>query len=346
MNKKILYVFMLFLTIGLYAQKKIVIKVASVAPPRSPWDIEQKEMAQRWLKITNNQVVLKFYDVGSLGGEGAVIKKMKALRPGQKSPLDGAIFTNIGMYELSPKSHALTLCAPLMFKNQDELSYVLDKVNPDIEQAVNDVGFELLGWFNVGWANFFTKFEARMPEDIKLNKLGFSGINSPGLFAAFKAAGFNMEDVPGEKTLQSIKSSNGIRVVYSIPMYAYATRYYTGLPYVLDLDINPIMSAFVLSTSVWDSIPKKYHAELLESVKAAESKFISVQQNADREYLQKMASEGVTIVSLNQAELEQWHTVFDADVEKMGSIPNSVIDVDFYKKTQAYLTEYRKTHGQ
>ena len=69
-----------------------------------------------------------------------------------------------------------------------------------------DAGFELLGWFNVGWANFFTKTEIRTPDELKKAKMGFSGISSPGLMAAFKSAGFTMEDVPGEKMLQSIKS--------------------------------------------------------------------------------------------------------------------------------------------
>lgn len=324
----------------------VTVKIASVAPVRSPWDIEQKALAGEWARITNGQVELKFYQAGSLGGEGGVIKKMKALRPGQKSPIDGAIFTNIGVYELAPDSHALTLTVPFLFRNQDELSYALDVLNSDIEKAVNAAGFELLGWFNVGWANFFTKTEIRTPAELKKAKMGFSGISSPGLMAAFKSAGFTMEDIPGEKMLQSIKSANGIKVAYAIPMYAYATTYYTGLPYAIDVPLNPIMSAFIVSTATWEAIPKEYRSALKEAVRKAEGKFIAVQQQSDRAYLEKMKAEGSTLVKLTPAEIRDWEENFRSDAEKMANIPDSVIDGTFYRKITALLEKYRARNGR
>ena len=324
----------------------ITVKIASVAPVRSPWDIEQKVLAQEWSRITNGRVELKFYQSSSLGGEGGVIKKMKTLRPGQKSPIDGAIFTNIGLYELVPESHALTLTVPFLFRNQDEVNYTLDMLSPDIEKAVNAAGFELLGWFNVGWANFFTKTEIHTPDELKKMKMGFPGIASPGLMAAFKSAGFTMEDIPGEKMLQSIKSANGIKVAYSIPMYAYATTYHTGLPYALDVPLNPIMSAFIVSTSTWEEVPKEYRAALKEAVRKAEGKFIAVQQQSDREYLEKMRAEGSTLVKLTPAELRTWEETFSRDAEKMANIPDSVINGPFYRKITALLEKYRAKNGQ
>lgn len=324
----------------------VTVKIASVAPVRSPWDIEQKVLAQEWSRITNGRVELKFYQAGSLGGEGGVIKKMKTLRPGQKSPIDGAIFTNIGLYELVPASHALTITVPFLFRNQDEVNYALDMLSPDIEKAVNAAGFELLGWFNVGWANFFTKTEIHTPNELKKMKMGFSGIGSPGLMAAFKSAGFTMEDVPGEKMLQSIKSANGIKVAYSIPMYAYATTYHTGLPYAIDVPLNPIMSAFIVSTQTWEEIPKEYRTALKEAVRKAEGKFSAVQQQSDREYLEKMRAEGSTLVKLNPEELRAWEETLSRDVEKMANIPDSVINGPFYRKITLLLEKYRAENGR
>ncbi|MFI3257516.1 MAG: TRAP transporter substrate-binding protein DctP, partial [Spirochaetales bacterium] len=142
MNKKTAFLLCVLCLLSSFAfAQKITVKIASVAPTRSPWETEQKAMAAEWLEITNGQVELKFYNSSSMGGESGVIQRMKALRPGQQAPIDGAIFTNIGLYELTPDSHALTLCVPFMFRDQDELSYVLDAVNPEIEAAVEDAGF-------------------------------------------------------------------------------------------------------------------------------------------------------------------------------------------------------------
>lgn len=344
--KYITFVFMFGLTLTILSAQTVTVKVASVAPPRSPWDIEQKALAQEWSRITNGRVELKFYNAGSLGGEGGVIKKMKALRPGQKSPIDGAIFTNIGVYELVPDSHALTLTVPFLFRNQDEVNYTLDMLNPDIEKAVNNAGFELLGWFNVGWANFFTKTEIRTPDELKKAKMGFSGISSPGLLAAFKSADFTIEDIPGEKMLQSIKSANGIKVAYCIPMYAYATTYHTGLPYAIDVPLNPIMSAFIVSGSTWEAVPKEYRAALKEAVRKAEGKFSAVQQQSDREYLEKMRADGSTLVKLTPAELRRWEDTFRIDAEKMANVPDSVVNGPFYRKITALLEAYRAKNGR
>ncbi len=346
MNRKLVLFLLVFVTLcaSTFAQK-ITVKIASVAPARSPWDIEQKAMAAEWLEVTNGQVELKFYNAGSMGGESGVIQRMKSLRPGQKSPIDGAIFTNIGLYELTPESYALTLCVPFIFRNQDELTYVLDALNPEIEAAVEKEGFQMLGWFNVGWANFFTKEEVRTPDELKALRMGFSGINSPGLMNAFKTANFNMYDVVPEKMMQSIRSSNGVKVVYSIPMFAYAAQYYTVLPYAVDIPLNPIMSAFVISTDTWNSIPSQYKPALLESIKRAEEKFISVQQQSDREYLDKMESEGNTLIKLTDSEVSLWEKTLQSDAEKMAAISGSVIDGEVYNRIVALLEEYRANNG-
>ena len=71
----------------------INIKIANIAPERSPWDIELKKMAQEWNKITNGKVRLTFINAVTLGDETGVIKKITSVRPGQKSPLQGGVFS-------------------------------------------------------------------------------------------------------------------------------------------------------------------------------------------------------------------------------------------------------------
>ena len=339
-KKNIVFLCILLLT-GFVWSQKITIKVASIAPSRSPWDIEQKALAAEWAEITDGLVEVKFYNTTPMGGEGGVIKKMKSVFPGQKPPIDGAIFTNIGIYELAPKSNALTLCVPFMFRSQDELTYVLDELEPEIVSAVESNGYRLLGWFNVGWGNFFTKEIARTPDEIKDLKMGFSGISSPGLMTAFKTAGFNMIDLPTDKILQSIKSSNGISVIFSVPMYAYATQYYTGLSYIVKNPLTPIMTGIVISNEAWNSIPDKYKPELEASIERAEKKFISVQQETDAAYIEKIVNEGLELVTLTDSEVLTWEKELRADAIEMGQDKDSVINLEFFNKVTDLLDEYR-----
>ena len=49
--------------------QRVTLKIASVAPSRSPWDIEQKKLAEEWARITDGRVTITFYDANAQGGE-------------------------------------------------------------------------------------------------------------------------------------------------------------------------------------------------------------------------------------------------------------------------------------
>ena len=321
--------------------QRVTLKIASVAPSRSPWDIEQKKLAEEWARITDGRVTITFYDANAQGGESGVIRKMRTVRPGQRSPIDGAVFTSLGIYELAPDSNVMTLCVPFLFRDQDELDLILDEFSDTMKQPIIDKGYELLGWFNVGWAYFFTKEQAVTPAELKSMKLSVGGFTSPELGAAFKACGFTTEDVSNEKIMQSIRSANGIEGLYTIPMYAYAARYYESLPYMLDLPICPVMSAFVVSKSAWESVPDEFKPELLAAVRAAESKFIAVQQESDSEYLGLMETEGAVRVQLTPEQLQLWEDTLGADAERLADSRNSIIDADFYQEITEVLERHR-----
>ena len=343
MNFKRLFVVLMCLLAftSIYAQK-INLKIGSVAPDNSPWAIEQKKIAQEWAKATNGSVNVNFMTATALGGEAGVIQKMRVARPGQKAPLDGGIFTNIGIYELAPKTNILTLCVPFMFRDQEELSLVLTETQNEINAAIEEQGFVLLGWFNVGWAYFFTKEEVRTPTQLKNVSLSVGGITSPELGRAFQHAGYKTDDVSNEKILSSLKSNNGCGGLYTIPMYAYAAQYSKHASYVLGMPICPVMGGFVINKNVWASIPDNYKEVIMANIREAEKKFIEIQQENDNNYLSKIQAEGGTIVQLTQAEKDVFQADLYNDAIKMGeSKETTVINYDFFKRIDAILQKHR-----
>ncbi|MDR3283792.1 MAG: TRAP transporter substrate-binding protein DctP [Treponema sp.] len=318
------------------------IKIASVAPNNSPWDVEQKKLAQEWARITENQVILQFFDATALGGEGGVIQKLRTVRPGQRAPLDGAIFTSLGISQLAPDSHVLTFCVPFMFRNQDEVDYIFDLFSPEIQQAIKDKGYVLLGWFNVGWIYFSTKESAETPEKLKNLKLAMGGMDSPELNTAFKTAGFKLEAVSADKLAQNLKAPGGVQGVYGIPMYTYATKFYESLPYILDVPICPILAAFVISENTWNAIPESYKLRMREAVKKSQQVFMDVQRETDKQYLDLMEKAGVTRVK--PVGLAHWEDVLQGDARKMADTGSTVINRDSYYRIESALEEYRAAH--
>jgi TRAP-type C4-dicarboxylate transport system substrate-binding protein len=324
------------------AEEKISMKLASVAPVRSPWDIEQRKLAQEWTRITNGLVTVQFFDVAAQGGEGAVIQKLRATRPGQKPPLDGAIFTNIGLYELAPETNILTLCTPFLFRNQAEVDYVFDKFKGDMAGPIAKKGYTLIGVFPVGWIYFATKESVETPEQLKKLRLALGGIGSSELTAAFKTAGFNVDNTPAEKIAQSIKTPGGVQGIYSIPMYIYATKMHETLRYLLDLPICPVFSGLFVSNETWAAIPERYKPELLAALRKTEQTFLAVSKNNDGQYLKLMADSGVTLTKLSPAQKAYWESTLKADAQRMAHSNSSVIDLAFQQRIMAALDTYRK----
>jgi TRAP-type C4-dicarboxylate transport system substrate-binding protein len=340
LKKNLLILFAAAVAVSVSAQT-LTIKIASMAPSRSVWDVEQRKLGQEWARISNGTVIVNFQDAAAHGGEEDVILKLRSPRPGQKPPLDGAVFSNIGVSLLAPKSKVLTFCAPFVFRNQDEVNYVLGRAAPQFEKALKDEGFVLLGWFSVGWIHFMTKEEARTPEKLKTLTLALGGINSTEITNTFKMAGFKTENVPADKLPQSIKSKGGVQGMYSVPLFGYVTRFYENLTYILDVPICPVFSAFVLSESVWNQVPAQYKPAMIEALRKAEKAFIDVQKETDRSTLDLMAKNGATLVKLTDAELAVWERVFADDVQRVSETGRSVIDKDLLAQTKKLLEEYR-----
>ena len=60
------------LTAGVFASP-VTIKIASVAPARSSWDVQQRQIAKEWATITNGEVILQFMTSDAMGGERIIV---------------------------------------------------------------------------------------------------------------------------------------------------------------------------------------------------------------------------------------------------------------------------------
>lgn len=320
------------------AQAK-TLKIATIAPARSVWDVEERRLAQEWSKTTGGKVNMQFLSATAMGGETGVIQKLNAVRPGQRAPIDGAIFTNLGVAALAPETKFLTLACPFVFRGQDEVNYTLNELTPALSKAVEAKGYKILGWFNVGWAYFYTKKPVHTPADLKSQRLSVAGVGMPELTNTFKAAGFATMDVSAEKLLQSMRTPGGVEGFYTIPLYAFAGQYYKALPYILDVPICPVIAAFMISEKSWNEIPAQYHEEMMRLVKEAEGRFIESQRTADRDYLKRSVEGGCTLVTLTPAELKVMQDTLARDADAM--LGTGIFDRNMYNQMLAILKKYR-----
>lgn len=344
MRKMIAVLLCLFLTSAAVfgAEDKIVLKIATVAPVRSPWDIELKKVAEEWNRITGGLVTMKMYNMNTLGGEKAGIQKLKAARPGQQAPLDGAIFTTIGLHELVPDAYMYTLSLPFLIQSQQELDKALSVYGGKIESRIKAAGYELIAWSNVGWLSFYTKEPYKTLGELKKIKLSVAGLDSPILSDSFKLSGFTVVDIPAQKFTQLLKSKNGISGFFAVHLLTYATGFYKDISYALDIKLCPIMAGFVLSNASWEKIPKKYHAPMREAMERARKRLNDALDSSDADCVQKMEASGVTMIRPSKEELKKWKEEFNGNINAIYRAFPNAFDMEMYKNIQELVAPMRK----
>ena len=323
------------------AAQKMTVKIASIVPARSEWDVGQRTIAQNWSKATGGQITLQFMNATAMGGESGVIQKLAAVRSGQKAPIDGAIFTSFGMYQLAPDSNVLTTCVPFLFRNQEEVRVMLDGYGDDMQQAIAEKGYEVLGWFCVGWAYFFTKQPVHSVDELKKLRLCLSSMSAPELSNAFKAMGFQTLDVPADKLSQSIRTPGGVEGLYTLPMYAFAAQYAKTLPYVADIPLCPVMAAFLVSKDTWAKIPDAWKPALKQAVLDAGNRFDRNVGIDDEEYLKRYVQAGGTRVTLTAEQARKYEDDFRHDVQLTYEAKNSVINKTVYDGIVDLIAKHR-----
>ena len=340
--KRVFFLLCYFFIFSCLFAEVITLKIANVAPARSPWDIELKKMAQEWTRLTKGNVRVQFYDTTVLGGEKAVIQKLKSTRPGQKAPIDGALFSTVGLHELAPTAGFYTLSVPFLIKSQEELDLVLHHYGKEIEKKVEKAGCKIIAWSNVGWLSFYTKDSYKTLGELNKIELAIAGLDSPVLSDCLKISGFNAESVSANKFAQALKSRSGPRGFFAVPLLAYAGRFYKDIDYILDAKLCPVMAAFVISNESWAKIPDEYKDALLKST-AKTTKILSESlEKTDRDCITKMANDGKHLIVPTKEELDSWAQEFDKNANEVLAASSQALSKDLFMKIQALLKKNRK----
>jgi TRAP-type transport system periplasmic protein len=139
---------------------KTTLKLATLAPPRSPWGKVFKIWSKAVEQKTNGSVEIVWLWNGTAGPERAVVGKIKS---GQ---IAGAPITAVGLADIHKPILALQM--PGAFKSWDELDKAREMLRPEFEKSVKEYGFYISGWGDVGIGRVMSKgFPVRTPADFR-----------------------------------------------------------------------------------------------------------------------------------------------------------------------------------
>lgn len=328
--KKLLVCLLALLPSAVLAADAYVLKFATLAPQGSTWMNIIGDWAKQVEKESAGRLSFKLYPGGISGDETDVLRK---IRFGQ---LHGAALTGHGIGEIYPPARVLEL--PFLFRNAAEVDHVRAQVVPELRAGFRKNQFELLGWMEIGFLQFFSKQPIDSFADLKQRKLWLWQGDALG-GALYSAAGLSPIPLPITEVYTSL-STGLLDTVIAPPLGAIALQWFTKTPYMTDMPIANGIGALVVTTAFFGKLPPDLQALLLKTGNEASIRLIAETRRDGEKALATLRQHGVKSSApwkdLKEADLLAIRDRAMAELAKKDYIPQRS-----YQQVQKALLDYR-----
>jgi TRAP-type C4-dicarboxylate transport system substrate-binding protein len=309
----------------------LTIKLGSLAPVGSPWEIGARKIAAEWERISGGTVTVKIYAGGIAGDEPDMIRKMRI------GTLNAALITVTGLQGIF--NGVKTLSYPLLLRSDDELEYVLDKMKPFFDQEIQNRGFKTILWAPSGWVYFFSREPVVTPADLRRQKLWvWSG--DPDEVQAYQAAGFQTVTVAATDLMTSLQGGMVDALVTS-PLVAASSQWFGIANNMTAMKLAPLWGAGVVSMKSWSEIPADLQPRLLEAAQRVADSLVPDLKKADSQAIDVMRKYGLKINEVPPQEAAEWADLLQ---KTFAPLVGRTYDRESFDMATRYLADYLKEH--
>ena len=325
---RILSLAALFCLLSATAALPITIKLGSLSPAGSPWDVGLRRLANEWSQATGGQVTVRIFSGGVVGDEPDMIRKV---RIGQ---LNAAGLLSPGLSQIY--SGVLAAALPLLVQTDAELEFVLDEMRPFFEAELQDRGFVPIMWSTAGWVYFFSREPVSEPDDLRSQRLWVWQAD-PAEIRAWQDAGFQVVPLPATELMTGLQSGM-VEAFVSSPLVAASYQWFGQAQHMSELRWAPMFGALVVSERSWRQIPDRFKPELIEIAERIGRELDAQARVADREAVRVMQDYGLELHAPASGSNDEWQEIVDAGFDQM---IGSVVDERAYDMVVDLLETFR-----
>lgn len=314
------------------AQEAVRIRLGTLVPKGSSYHRAMQEMAERWKKAQGAGATFTVFTDGTQGGEIDMVRRM---RVGQ---LNAALISVVGLAEIDRSVTALQYM-PMLFRDWNEVDYVLAQMHEQLEARFLEKGFVVLFWGDGGWVRYFSKEPMLHPADLKKHKL-WSWNGDPAAADIMKSMGYSPVPLETADILPGLQTGL-ITAVPSAAFFALAGQFDTVAKCMLDVKWAPVLGAGVMTRKAWDSMSPGAQEELKRAAVDAGAKIRAQARKEDQEAVDAMRKRGLTVYP-GTPELEaEWRGLAE---EAYPRIRGRMVPADLFDRVQGLVQDYR-AHG-
>jgi TRAP-type transport system periplasmic protein len=313
------------------AQAPLVVRMATLVPDGSSWHQILKETAEKWKTLSGGRVTVRLFPGGVAGDDPDVVRKMRL------GTLNAGLLTAVGVGEIDKSCYALGI--PLAYDSYEEVYYVLDKMRPKLEAALEAKGFVVLNWADGGWVHFFTQKPVAVPDDLKPLKL-FSWAGDPQSVEVWRSVGFNPVPLPSTEIATALQTGL-VQALGSPPQVAVISQYFNHAKNMTALRWQLLLGATLVAKPTWDKIPADIRPALLEATREAGSRLQAEIRQSEEKDIEAMKKRGLNVVAVSPAQKAQWQKLTESLFPK---VRGPIVPAEAFDEAMRYRDEFRKQH--
>jgi TRAP-type C4-dicarboxylate transport system substrate-binding protein len=311
--------------------RTVTIKLGTLAPQGSPWHQVLEEVAQKWAEASSGLVKVRIYPGGVAGSEGDMIRKVGV---GQ---LQAASITSVGLHDITPEPQALTI--PMMVTSYGQLDYVMKKLRPKFDAALEAKGFVAVNWSDVGFVHFFSTFPMTKPPNPGQAKISvWSG--DPQAVEAWQTMGFQPV-VLGTTDVIPAMQTGMINTMICPPLYAFTAHLFEKANNMLDLNWAILTGATVIKKETWEAIPADVRAKLIVIADEEGRKLETAVAKMTDDAIQQMKEQGLHVNAVQ--DLPSWRA---AAQRGWAAIRGKSVPAATFDEVKRLCDEYRAQGGK
>ncbi len=282
-----------FVTPKLSLAAPLLVRVGTVAPEGTPWEVQVRQIAKELKQASSGNVKLKVFLGGQKGDEKSLVRQCKAGSLEMIGVSTAALATEV------PDLQVLEL--PFLFDSSEQADFVLDNyLRKPVEDIVQRYGFVLYQWAENGWQSFGTTYgHVKSAADLAGRKIRSQ--EAPVHITAWKAFGASPVEMGVSEVLPALKTGL-VDGFAQTPLFTFAAGWHQGIKYYTVSRHVYQPAAIVYSKKFFDAQPKETQQQLLSDIDALTAAGRHGVRAIEAGLLQNFVNYGIDVYTLTPKE--------------------------------------------
>ncbi|MEX2496417.1 MAG: TRAP transporter substrate-binding protein DctP [Woeseia sp.] len=309
----------------------LTLKIATVLPENTQWMKDMRSGAAEIRERTDGRVELKFYSGGVQGSPGKVLRKIKI---GQ---LHGGAFTPTDLQQVYPDLNIYGL--PFLFESEDEVEYVRERIDPKLENGLDEAGFVSFGFSGGGFAVVMSNVPVRSHEDLKGRKVWVPEGDLLS-YEAMKALQLSPVTLPITDVLTGLQTGL-IDIVAMSPAGALVLQWHTKVEYLTELPVLYSMGLLAIDKRAFNRLDEA-DQEVVDDVMGGLYAEWDAEAGQDAERaLQALIHSGIEVVEPVPGEQKKLQDVMQE--QNLALARRGMISQGLLEEVMQHIDTYRRT---